>query len=237
MPKTDDRKSIRAQLNPDDWVDAAVRCMLRGSVDGVSIEGLARSLSVTRGSFYWHFRNRAALLDAVLRRWEWYTIRLNEFLNDGKQDPSNRLLRLLRLPERSVGAVPPSDFDLAIGGWARRSAKARAATKRVEALRHAPIVAIFRDFGVKEDRAQVLSLLCAGVLHSLWRNVGLVAAEREKMIQEAHDLLINAAQRDGHNIRPWPARQVSRHVGSAAVAPDHVERVELSRRRIGERPV
>jgi AcrR family transcriptional regulator len=218
MPKTvADRKTSRVLLNPDDWVDAAVRCMLRSSVDGVSIEKLARTLGVTRGSFYWHFRNRAALLDAVLRRWEWYTIRLNEFLNDGRQDPSHRLLRLLRLPERAVGSVPPSDFDLAIRGWARRSAKACAATKRVEALRHAPVFAIFRDFGVNADRAQVLSLLCAGILGSLWRNVGLVPAEREKMIQEAHILLIEAARRDGNNKHPSLAREATHQAASPGV--------------------
>jgi AcrR family transcriptional regulator len=38
--------------------------------DRLVIERLATRLGTTKGSFYWHFEDRAALLDAVLADWE-----------------------------------------------------------------------------------------------------------------------------------------------------------------------
>ena len=34
------------------------------------MEGLARRLGATKGSFYWHFTNRDALIEASLAAWE-----------------------------------------------------------------------------------------------------------------------------------------------------------------------
>ncbi len=39
-------------------------------VAAVAVEALARQLGVTKGSFYWHFPTREALLKAALERWE-----------------------------------------------------------------------------------------------------------------------------------------------------------------------
>lgn len=39
-------------------------------VGALAVEALARRLGVTKGSFYWHFKNREALLQAALNRWE-----------------------------------------------------------------------------------------------------------------------------------------------------------------------
>lgn len=59
-----------ASLTAEDWVRAAVRAVSEGGVEAVAVEPLAKRLGVTKGSFYWHFANRRALLEAVVRRWE-----------------------------------------------------------------------------------------------------------------------------------------------------------------------
>ena len=56
-------------LSADDWADAALDAMVDGGLDGVAVEPLARKLGVTKGSFYWHFANRDALIRASLERW------------------------------------------------------------------------------------------------------------------------------------------------------------------------
>lgn len=60
----------KAQLGPEDWARAALVAIQRDGVQAVAVEPLAKVLGVTKGSFYWHFANRDALLAAALRAWE-----------------------------------------------------------------------------------------------------------------------------------------------------------------------
>ncbi len=68
MAKKSESRSKR--LTPDDWVAAALGAMVEGGVQAVRVEQLARQLKVSKGSFYWHFKNRAALLEAAVSAWE-----------------------------------------------------------------------------------------------------------------------------------------------------------------------
>jgi AcrR family transcriptional regulator len=59
-----------ASFSADDWVDAAYRRFNEGGLAAVRVEAVARDLGATKGSFYWHFADRAALVNAVMERWE-----------------------------------------------------------------------------------------------------------------------------------------------------------------------
>lgn len=52
------------------WAEAALDALTEGGVEAVAVEPIARRLGVTKGSFYWHFENREALLAAALDLWE-----------------------------------------------------------------------------------------------------------------------------------------------------------------------
>jgi AcrR family transcriptional regulator len=54
----------------EDWELAALAAIRDGGLAAVAVEPLARRLGVTKGSFYWHFKDRSALLDAAIHRWE-----------------------------------------------------------------------------------------------------------------------------------------------------------------------
>lgn len=60
----------RQSLSAEDWATAALDAMAVGGLESVAIEPLARQLGVTKGSFYWHFASRDALVEAALVRWE-----------------------------------------------------------------------------------------------------------------------------------------------------------------------
>lgn len=60
----------RTRLSAKDWELAALESIAEQGVRALAVETLARKLGVTKGSFYWHFRNREALLTAALERWE-----------------------------------------------------------------------------------------------------------------------------------------------------------------------
>ncbi|MGI8808440.1 MAG: TetR/AcrR family transcriptional regulator [Acidimicrobiales bacterium] len=57
-------------LSKADWTEAALVALARDGLSGVAVEPLARQLGATKGSFYWHFRDRADLISATLELWE-----------------------------------------------------------------------------------------------------------------------------------------------------------------------
>ena len=58
------------RLARSDWIEAAFRALSVGGLGNLSVERLARELGATKGSFYWHFTDRPALVEAVLEEWE-----------------------------------------------------------------------------------------------------------------------------------------------------------------------
>jgi AcrR family transcriptional regulator len=70
MPSAPKAAEVRQNLTAAAWAEAALDAIATGGLDAVAVEPLARRLGVTKGSFYWHFANRDALLRAALARWE-----------------------------------------------------------------------------------------------------------------------------------------------------------------------
>jgi AcrR family transcriptional regulator len=64
------KASGQRRLTRDDWITAALAAIADGGLAAVGVEPLAARLGATKGSFYWHFTNRDALLEAAIRRWE-----------------------------------------------------------------------------------------------------------------------------------------------------------------------
>jgi AcrR family transcriptional regulator len=65
-----DKPERKGRLSAEDWAQAALDLIAEQGVAAVAVEPLARRLGVTKGSFYWHFPSRDALLQAALERWE-----------------------------------------------------------------------------------------------------------------------------------------------------------------------
>lgn len=57
-------------LSREDWIRAALFAIADGGTSKVAVEPLAARLGATKGSFYWHFRNRDDLIAQALESWE-----------------------------------------------------------------------------------------------------------------------------------------------------------------------
>ncbi len=136
------------------WVDAAVVEMAQGGVAAIRIEALARRLRVTKGGFYWHFKDRDALLLAVLDRWREGRIAAVHEVTEIKagETPADRLARVLarhlERPNRRGLAV-----ELAIRDWSRGDERAARTVADVDAVRQARVAALFRETGLDAAEA------------------------------------------------------------------------------------
>lgn len=91
----------RQSLSVEAWAEAALEAMAAGGLDAVAVEPLARRLGVTKGSFYWHFPNREALLRAALERWE--RAETDDILQrvGPEADPYQRIVKLFKAANAS----------------------------------------------------------------------------------------------------------------------------------------
>jgi AcrR family transcriptional regulator len=129
-PRKDTSDVVR--LGPDDWTRVALRAIAEKGTANVSVERLARELGATKGSFYWHFKDRAALVEAALARWEVdYTDRIIEQLNE-VVDPRERFRLLLESTfEEHPGVVIDANLLAAAADPAVGAALERVARKRL----------------------------------------------------------------------------------------------------------
>ena len=70
MSEEEQRTEPRGRLSAEDWEQAALDVLAQSGVAAIAVEALARTLGVTKGSFYWHFPTREALLKSAIDRWE-----------------------------------------------------------------------------------------------------------------------------------------------------------------------
>ena len=111
------------------WIEGGLRALAAGGPDAVRIEALAQALGVTRGGFYWHFEDRAALLDAMLDTWERRSIDevLERVENEGGDAPAK--VRRAGMLTFSRQLLP---IDLAVRDWARRDKAVAKRLRRVD---------------------------------------------------------------------------------------------------------
>jgi AcrR family transcriptional regulator len=64
------RGRVHTRLSASDWERGTLEMIAQEGIGALAVEALARRLGVTKGSFYWHFKNRETLLQAALNRWE-----------------------------------------------------------------------------------------------------------------------------------------------------------------------
>jgi AcrR family transcriptional regulator len=94
-------KFERTRLSAEDWESGALELIATQGVAAVAVEALARQLGVTKGSFYWHFPTREALLKSALQRWENHTEALFEEV-EAIAEPCERLRELFRRTGREA---------------------------------------------------------------------------------------------------------------------------------------
>lgn len=123
----------------DEWIRAAAQAMSEAGVEGVKVEALARDLSVTKGSFYWHFADRPALLEAVLDRWEEAATAAMEAAA-AQPTPEQRIGSLFRQLARPTGGLS----DAEVRAWGRWE---RAVAERVAEMERRRVVFLKEQLG------------------------------------------------------------------------------------------
>jgi AcrR family transcriptional regulator len=141
------------------WIEAGLDELAAGGVDRVRVEVVAERLGVTKGGFYRRFKDRRALLDALLDTWSRGRIAAvdQQFALDGA-GPAERLQSLVKLYSERVSAHGIA-IELAIRQWARSDKAAAAAVARVDLHRLRSIEALYEKMGIAAREAEARAVL------------------------------------------------------------------------------
>lgn len=178
-------KEKSKRLAREDWLKAALaRC--EDGIQGVRVAPLAEDLGVTTGSYYWHFKDRRELLDALLSYWEReMTDTAIEAARQFDGTPEDRILFLME----AVATGNLARYDLSFWHWAQSDPKARRVFKRALKKRFEFAAWMFTEAGFPRKQAEVRGRMM--VVHMMGESTLLPEsmANRRRDLRLKHEIL------------------------------------------------
>ena len=157
-------------------------------MQAIRAERLARTLGVSKGSFYWHFADLSALQTAMLTHWE--ALATEQVIGATDSAGGNARVRLTFLTD--IAASDRSDAygglatEAAIRDWARHDPAAAKILGRVDARRQDYVVGLFKEAGLAPNSATRAARLLYGALVGAEH---LLQSPREQVRQDLQHLL------------------------------------------------
>ena len=141
-----------ARLSKEEWLARALEVLGRKGAGELTIESLARQLGVTKGSFYWHFRDRADFFRQLIEYWdEYFTQTVITEISDQDGPPEERLLELMLL----VHSKRLDRFEMPVRAWAQQNPALAPLVRRVDRHRTLFVRSLFLEMGFDEDEAEM----------------------------------------------------------------------------------
>lgn len=144
--------SNRRTLTAEDWIISAFQALGAAGVQAIRAERLARTLGVSKGSFYWHFADVPALHAAMLAHWEGFaTEQIIVDTDAGGGDGQARLARLVEIVTSDL-SDPYGGLatEAALRDWARHDLLVAPSVMRVDARRLEYVGGLFKMAGLEQ---------------------------------------------------------------------------------------
>lgn len=140
----------RQTLTAEHWAEAALDVIASGGIEAVAVEPLARVLGVTKGSFYWHYTNRDALVARALEVWE--RQETVDMIARAEQEPSPR--ERIHTFFRSAANTDARSERILLALSGSKHASARTCVQRVTEAWRAYIENCYRGLGMDPASAR-----------------------------------------------------------------------------------
>ena len=138
-----------ARLTRQDWISSGLRTLATDGGSALKVAAMAAALGVSRGSFYWHFRDFADFRAQLLHSWRDRTV---DQVNREFEDNDGGSGRLQRLVKRAF--FGKRGLDRAIRIWAAEDSEVAAMVAAVDASRVAYMAKLLIAAGVKPEQAR-----------------------------------------------------------------------------------
>ncbi len=152
------------RLSRDDFLARALEVLSTEGESKLRIDRLVEAIGVTKGSFYWHFENRADFVHSLAEYWEhWSTDSVIEELDGAADDPKTVLLKIHEIVSRDDLVR----YDLVMRAWATHEPEVARIVKSVDRTRFEFVRRQFQRLGYRGRELDVRTRAFV-VTASLW---------------------------------------------------------------------
>jgi AcrR family transcriptional regulator len=165
---------MKPRLSRETWLQQALDTLAEDPTH-LRIDELAERLGVSKGSFYWHFKNRSDFVQAMAEFWrDAYTVPVRDQIIESNESAEDRLRGVMEHILKHKDAL----YDLAVRAWARHEPSIRDVIREVDKMRLDTLYSIFRDLGLDEAEARMRTRLFV-VCHSLEDSLSVQLSRKE----------------------------------------------------------
>ncbi|MCF6326485.1 MAG: TetR/AcrR family transcriptional regulator [Devosiaceae bacterium] len=179
-------------LNALDWIKGGFRALALGGPQAIRVEAIARQMKVSKGSFYWHFKDVGALKTAMLENWA--RLATYEAIAEVEQEADEGRTRLFALIRLATGSQNEqyggAATETAIRSWARVDKNVALVVKKIESDRLAFVSALFEDAGIETSKSIQSARLLYGAMIGLEQLPGSNRAKVRKDLEVLLEILL-----------------------------------------------
>jgi len=167
----------KIKLSKTDWLKASFRALTKLGPNGIKVEGIAKDLGVSKGSFYWHFENLAALKSNMITHWE--ELATQTIIIELDKISDNPKIKLEHLILMSTCY------------WARYDKSINQIVGHVDESRIEYVQTLFQEYGLKKSQSHTSSKLLYSSLIGLQILSHNQQANPQKELFELLKILLN----------------------------------------------
>lgn len=182
---------MESRYKIDDWLEGALEALASKGPEVVSIQRLCTYLGVSRGSFYWHFRNREIFIEQLVHFWfEKTTTAIADAVRNFDGAPTDKLLFLAQ----RIVTSEATRYDIPIRAWARLNPIAAAAVRRADRVRYDVVRDLFAEAGFSGEELETRTRTFV-VYYSLETAISVRESKKDRLarIELRHRLLTHPA--------------------------------------------
>ncbi len=149
------------RLTREQWLAQALEILSREGNAKLRVDSICKALGVTKGSFYWHFKNREDFVVSLVDHWKAaFTNSVVEHVQGYGGDARSRLNALAEF----VSVNNLAGYDVCIRAWAAQDPNVAEMVAEVDEARLSFVRSLFAEMGFEDQDLEMRTRALIGYL-------------------------------------------------------------------------
>ena len=182
------KQKQRKNLTRKKWLEYALEILIKEGNTRLRIDHLVGCMGVTKGSFYWHFKDRDEFILRLVEHWaEVSTLVVVEHMSQVEGSAEERLLELMQY----IVINDLTRHDVAVRAWALMEPQVAHIVRKTDKLRLNFIRDLFAEMGFRANELEIRIRTCLAYM-TLEKGLfdRLTKKQRGALLNELHDFFV-----------------------------------------------